>query len=357
MDRASLAVSVIIPVYFDEVSIHTIQYFRRALDSIFDQSFPDAYEILIVDHSLQLASRFANAFGGKISQKVRWIRSHPRGGFVHALNTGLCQARYPLVARLNAEDRWCSGKIEQQLSLLANDPDLSIVATGTKFINQSEDVIVSFVGPGDWNGILRYFVEQGYRFPHGSVVARKDIFKLLGGYPHDPQISHCEDFTLWGTWLRFFKPAVLEKAFYESAVSPEGRSKDQLARVSALVQGKFIQLDSVCQVPSALSELATALKISILQAGVLAYRMWHYRVPVRLPKSAVPALCSILFDKDVYFLDGGSHDGIELAEALRGFECSKNGISTPMTQQKPVLGSSSGAGLMLPLDNGVVRVN
>lgn len=321
MHDTTSGVSVVVPVHFKDITLEELRFFRRAMDSIAGQELSVPYEVLIVDDSPSPISDHADLFDKDVLSKIRWIRSHPRGGLVHALNTGLNCARYPLIARLDADDRWSPGKMQQQLALLAQDPDLSIVGTGMSLVTPDGEIFEQLIRPGDWTGILRFFVDVGCPFPHGSIVARKDIFRLLGGYPHDPMTSHCEDFALWGTWLRFFKPAMVEKLLYEYTVSQTAKSavnKDELARASGLVHAAFIRLNLVDRLPAALANLAEVLDISILQAGVLAYRMWHYRVPVRLPNAALESLRIVLCDKNVDVL-GESGNTLELDEALRGF--------------------------------------
>jgi glycosyltransferase involved in cell wall biosynthesis len=360
MDETDLAVSIIVPVHFNDISIEELRLFRRAIESIADQDFPGPFEVLVVDDSPQPVSSYAEVFDKDIQSSIRWIRSHPRGGLVHALNTGLNQARYPLIARLDADDRWCPGKIEEQLSLLANDPDLSIVGTGMSLVHPDGEIFERLIRPGDWTGILRFFVKTGCPFPHGSIVARRDVFRLLGGYSHDPVTAHCEDFALWGTWLRFFKPAMIEKLLYEYTVSPTAKSavnKDELARASGLVHGTFTRLNLVDRLPAALTNLAEVLGISLLQAGVLAYRMWHYRVPVHLPHDAIGALRTILCDKDVYVLDDRPENTLELDKVLNGFLSPKPDIPQRRRQNDAAPRFGNGRDRLRSMDHRVLWVN
>src|SRR5262249_40882822 len=145
------------------------------------------------------------------------------------------------------------------------------------------------IRPGDWNGILRFFIEVGCPFPHGSVLARRDVFRILGGYSHDPTVAHCEDYALWGIWLRFFKAAMIEEALYEYTVSSDSLSSihgEQQRRASGTVNARFAAIDPVERVPCALTNLASACDLSLLEAGALAYRCWAYRPSIRVPVNA-----------------------------------------------------------------------
>jgi glycosyltransferase involved in cell wall biosynthesis len=320
--NTDFGISIVFPVYFPEASVHGLILLRRALESIVDQRFPGPFEILAIDDSPKPAVELFDLVGRSLTDRIRWIRPHRNNGLVAALNVGLREAQYPLIARLDADDRWCPGKIEKQMSLFAKDPDLSIVATGMSLVDPAGKIFQRHIRPGDWKGILRFFVEVGCPFPHGSIVARKDIFQLLGGYSHDPLTSHCEDFALWGVWLRFFKPAMIEELLYEYTVSPTAKSAvnaSALAQATGVVLDTFTRLNLSDRLPSALSSLANILGISLLQAGVLAYRLWHYRIAVRLPLDAIAPLRIILCDKNVCVVDEGREDTRDLGEALSGF--------------------------------------
>jgi glycosyltransferase involved in cell wall biosynthesis len=293
-------VTVLLPVFFRETSSQGILMLRRALESVRDQRFPSDYEIVIVDDGSPTPVVSHTDALGIAAKGVRWLRSFRNTGLVHALNTGLAAARFPLIARIDADDRWCAGKIEKQLRLFSEDPDLTITATGMTRVTPEEDEIDQHVRPGDWGGILRFFVDVGCPFPHGSVIARTDTFRLLGGYPHDPAFSHCEDYALWGTWLRFFKPAMIEEALYNYTVSPgslSGIHDVQQRKASGVVNAVFRDLDLADTLPAAMTELADKLRVSLIDAGKLCFFLWRFRIPVRLPAEALAPLQAVLPDR------------------------------------------------------------
>ena len=209
-----LGVSVLLPVFLRQAAARDIFWLRRALESVHDQAYPGKVEVLIVDDGSAMPVEGFAAELGAAGSRVRWIRHHRNRGLVHALNSGLRHASHPLIARMDADDEWLPGKIVKQLKLFADDPDLTIAGTGMERVTPSGEAVDQHVRPADWKLLLRFMFDVGCPFPHGSVVARTAIYRLLGGYPHDAALAHCEDFALWGTWLRFFKPAMLEEVFY-----------------------------------------------------------------------------------------------------------------------------------------------
>ncbi|MGF9759598.1 glycosyltransferase [Microvirga sp. 0TCS3.31] len=302
-DNHPLAVSVLLPVFFRDLGSEDLRLLRRALDSIRQQEFRDDYEVLVLDDGSAVEIEGVLRKLGNIDlEKMRFIRNRRNQGLVYTLNRGLAEARFPLIARLDADDCWLPTKIKKQLDLMEADRDLTITATGMTLVTPEGKALETHVRPGDWTGILRFFVDVGCPFPHGSVLARRDIYTILGGYSHNPASSHCEDYALWGIWLRFFKPAMVEEALYDYTVSSSSVSfvhGEQQRRASGVVNSRFRNLDLIARLPSALGELASILGCSVLDAGMLAYKMWRFRVPVYLPSACLDPLKAIMPDRNL----------------------------------------------------------
>lgn len=333
MQLSDQAISVLLPVFHREKSLTNIAFLRRALESIHDQKISVPYEILLVDDgSPDPVFEQANLLGAA-AKDVRWIRLDRNMGLVNALNRGICAANYGFIARLDADDSWLPTKIEKQLRLFEADPDLTITATGMRLVRNDDTVIDDLIRPGDWNGILKFFVDGGCPFPHGSVVARTEVYRLLGGYPHSGRFSHCEDYTLWGTWLRFFKPAMVEECLYNYTVSDSSVSAQygaQQATASQVVNRTFARGNLAGRLPMALQKLSEMLNLSLFNAGRLAYMLWHFGPAVLLPKSTAEVLSVILFDREfvLYERDMPVHKWNEML----GVQCSAELVQQEMWQ-------------------------
>jgi glycosyltransferase involved in cell wall biosynthesis len=304
IQNCGFGTTVLLPVFLKNTGREDFRLLQRSLDSIRCQDFPGPYEILVVDDgSATPVEELAIALGSQaMRENIRFVRCARNGGLVHALNRGLMESRYPFVARLDADDCWLPTKIGKQFELFARDPDLTITATGMTLVKPTGERIETHIRPGDWDGILNFFIDVGCPFPHGSVVARRDIYRLLGGYPHDPAMSHCEDYALWGIWLRFFKPAMVEEALYDYTVSTGSvsvRHADQQRAASGHVNRTFQALSPVGHVPRALQSLATVLGVNLVEAGIIAYRIWRYRLELSVPCAAVEPLEMLMPDRIV----------------------------------------------------------
>jgi hypothetical protein len=295
------AVTVVLPVFFPEADGERVRLLRAALESVHVQRFPSAYEVLVVDDGsprpvVELAPRLGNE-----TKAVRFVRLPHNTSIANALNRGLAEARYPFIARLDADDRWVETKIEKQLALFAADPDLTIAGTGMTLVTPSGEPIETHVRPGAWAWALDFLAAGGSPFPHGSVLARRDVYRLLGGYPLDPAVRRCEDYALWADWVRFFKPGMVEEALYHYTVSPDSISvahREEQIRGTQLVQARLEGLIPA-RVPDALAELAGIVGCTLREAGTLAFKMWRFGAIVRLPPSAAGPLAALMPDREV----------------------------------------------------------
>ena len=294
------SITVLLPVFMRSKSMDQVRLLREALTSVADQSYPGKLEVLLVDDGSPFpVQEFASDLGAAESL-VRWMRLDRNQGIVGALNAGLSASRSDLIARLDADDRWLDGKLAAQVAQFLEDGDLSISATGMVRVDTSGKEIDRHIRPGDWAGILRFFIEGGCPFPHGSVVADRRVYRVLGGYPWSGAVRHCEDYALWGTWLRFFKPAMVEKAYYSYRVSDTSVSAEfarQQAEASQRVRRRFEKVELTTVLPKMLPSLAEALGCSMFEAGVLAYRLWHFRTSATVPEAAIGPLVAVLPDR------------------------------------------------------------
>ena len=57
--------------------------------------------------------------------------------------------------------------------------------------------------------------------------------------------------------------------------------------------------------PGDMSRLADILGMSLIQCGVICYRIWQYKLAVRIPRTAVDVIRRVLPDRDIAIV----HDG------------------------------------------------
>ena len=323
-NRASFSVSVIIPVHLRHASASSLRLFRTAIESVFDQTWPENAEVIVVDDGSPEPVRDAvqSMRGPASTPRLRYLRTERNYGVSHALNLGLRNARYDYIARLDADDRWLPKKIAAQRRVFDADADVTLAATGMSVVDDRGREVERHVRNDGWGNILALAFDTGWcPFPHGSVVARASIYRLLGGYSQALPYAHCEDYRLWSHWIRFFKPAMVEQVLYEYRRTPAAVSavyhKQQKA-ATARISAEASRLDWE-RLPDYMQALSDVSKLNLLQCGVICYRMWRYCPSVAVPADTVGLLRRILGDRDLAVDEVPSDNIRSFGELAYGF--------------------------------------
>jgi len=177
-------VSVVIPTYNrGELLIETIE-------SILAQTAKPGEVIVVDDGSTDdTQERLA-----RYADRVRYVRQ-PNQGVAAARNHGVREARGKWIAFIDSDDVWHPRKLECQLRVLADYPDLGILGTALfnwpapEFPNVSCEVSgkVTFI-PWDRLVVRNYLATS-------SVIARRDVLDRVGEF--DTNLQGPEDRDLW----------------------------------------------------------------------------------------------------------------------------------------------------------------
>ena len=114
--------SVLMSVYVKE----NPDYLRQSLDSMLNQTALPSQIVLVEDGPL---TDELNQVIAEYKEKTTLIKSVPlkeNVGLGKALNIGLQQCDYPLVARMDTDDIAMSTRFAEQLKAFQDDPELSI---------------------------------------------------------------------------------------------------------------------------------------------------------------------------------------------------------------------------------------
>lgn len=106
-------ISVITPVYNGASSV------RRALDTVFSQSFQD-FEMLVVDDGS--TDDLAGALKHYCDPRLRILRQAVNAGAAAARNRGVREAKGDYIAFIDVDDEWMPDKLARQLDQLESAP-------------------------------------------------------------------------------------------------------------------------------------------------------------------------------------------------------------------------------------------
>jgi glycosyltransferase involved in cell wall biosynthesis len=168
------------------------QFVAEAIQSLIAQTHTNWELIAVLDGCTDETEAAIRRFR---DSRLRIIPLTPPGGFARALNYGLEHCQSELVARLDHDDVSLPTRLERQVDYLTTRPQLALLGTGAKIIDESGKVVglravttgVRFVCHGLlWRNQLI----------HPSVMFRRSLISSLGGYNGDAT-PILEDYDLW----------------------------------------------------------------------------------------------------------------------------------------------------------------
>ncbi len=193
--KISPHVSIIIPVYNTELFI------VEAIKSVQEQTFKDWDLIVIDDGSSDNTADLVSTFLS--DSRIKYYKQENSGPAV-ARNTGLLLTSGELVAFLDADDYWHPTKLEKQVQVFQNHPDVDICGVQADIVDLSRTIISEKPHPDGFyygNGFPRIFFTTLANMTTG--VFRRTIFDKHGCF--DVNCKLAEDYELF---LRLARDAV-----------------------------------------------------------------------------------------------------------------------------------------------------
>lgn len=202
-------VSVLIPAYNHK------QYVGAAIESVLNQTYEN-FELLISDDCSTDGTR--HVISSCSDARIKTFFFNENGGTVNSLNVLLEAAKGDYIAVLGSDDIWMPEKLEKQLEVMANMPDIAACFTYSEIIdNVSNTVTDSSVFPLDifnFNNcnredmLCRLFL-TGNHFCHSSVLIRTCAHREIGEYKI--QYRQLHDFDLWVRILLRYPVYIIEE--------------------------------------------------------------------------------------------------------------------------------------------------
>jgi glycosyltransferase involved in cell wall biosynthesis len=213
------AVDVVIPVRDGG------RLLARAVDSVLAQQGVDVRVVVVDDHSSDGAPQRL--------RDPRVVVVPSRGsGIPAALETGIRIGTAPYIARQDADDVSLPGRLARQVRHLEDHAGIGLVATGFEVVVGGRVVATMAPGPAGFG--------RKNPFCAGSVVVRREVHELAGGYRS--AFAQSSDYDMWFRCLELTGVSVLPEPGYRyrltSAMTTIRRAGRQaayaeLARASA----------------------------------------------------------------------------------------------------------------------------
>lgn len=220
-------VSVVISVY------NNMPFLPMAVESILRQSFTD-FEFIIIDDGSTDGSGEWLKEAARRDSRIRLVRRGNKG-LTKSLNEGCALARGEFIARMDGDDVSYPQRFARQLEFLNSHPDVAIVGTQVRYINEMGRPLFIRKLPLEHSDIVQCnLTSWGSFLMHPSVMIRRKAFVEAGGY--DEAFLKSQDYDLWFRIEAFGKLANMPDVLMDYRCHPAAISQQ-----SAKGQGIFVK--------------------------------------------------------------------------------------------------------------------
>lgn len=179
-------VSVVIPLFnARDVILQTVR-------SVLEQTWRD-FELVVVDDG---STDGAGDLIRTLDPRLRYLRQE-NAGVAAARNRGIAEAQGGVIALLDHDDLWHPAKLERQVKVLAERPEVGMVITDVAHIDR-DGKLMGIVGAGynPREDFARLFV-QGYVPTPSAAMIRKKVLDAVGGFDEAFSSAGMDDHDLW----------------------------------------------------------------------------------------------------------------------------------------------------------------
>ncbi|NOR80858.1 MAG: glycosyltransferase [Methyloprofundus sp.] len=224
--KTDTLISVIIPAYNAEAFI------KKALDSVLQQSYPHFEALIINDGSTDRTVAIIDEYQ---DPRIKLI-TQVNGGLSNARNTGIQTAQGDYLAFLDADDYWEVEKLEKQIALLKQNPDIGFCSSQSR-IETPEGVFLNH-----WHcpeisvsTLHSIFIHNAAITGSGSgVMVTKELQKQAGFF--DESLESLEDIDMWMRYAAFSEYCCLPETLTIITKRPDSMSRNLVTMRKSAIQ-------------------------------------------------------------------------------------------------------------------------
>lgn len=251
-----MKVAVIMPAFNAEALI------GEAISSVVAQTFADWRLVVVDDGSSDGTVSVARSHADR---RVQVIETEHRGLPAAARNVGIAASTSDYVAFLDADDVWYPAKLERQVALLEERPDVGVVYCLADGIR---DGVRSPVESETPEGDIFERLVHGNPIHNSSVVVRRALLESMGALDEDPRLRGTEDYELWLRLSLVTRFACAYERLVAYRATPGGLGSDpvrmQRGALAALEKVRRLRPDRFAELGS---EFARSVAIMTLIGG------------------------------------------------------------------------------------------
>ncbi|OQW53492.1 MAG: hypothetical protein A4S09_07805 [Proteobacteria bacterium SG_bin7] len=181
--RFELEIDAVIPTY------NRAETLSRAISSIVAQTYPVKNIWVIDDGSTDMTFEAVAEF----EDQVQYVKT-ANLGVSHARNLGVGLSTSKWVAFLDSDDEWLPQKLEKQVEILRENPDLKLIHGEEIWIRNGVRVNQHKKHTKSGGNIFEKSLALCLISPSATLI-RKETLLSLGGFREDYPV--CEDYDMW----------------------------------------------------------------------------------------------------------------------------------------------------------------
>ena len=190
-----MKVSVVMPIRNAESTL------KRSIDSVLNQTFEEFELVCVINDCIDTSEEIIKKYS-KLDNRVRLFESEK--GIVPALNCGIKNSNFDLIARQDADDYWHVSKLEKQVLFLEENKDIDILGSQIRTVDENYNLIKSKEKRPINDLNIKMSLINGWNcMAHPSIIFKKNIMNKLGGY--DDTFPFAEDYSLWLRAIKWYK--------------------------------------------------------------------------------------------------------------------------------------------------------
>lgn len=168
------------------------KFLEESVQSILSQTLIDFEFLIFDDGSFDGSEKKLDQLSAG-DTRVKVVRQK-NIGLTKTLNLGLRLARGEYVARMDSDDVAMPDRLQKQVSFLDNNPEIALVASFAKIIDEKGQEIGEHWPAVEHDAIRKLSFFSG-QICHPSVMFRKNKILDIGGY--DENFQYAQDCDLW----------------------------------------------------------------------------------------------------------------------------------------------------------------
>ncbi len=181
-------ISVAMGVLYRRESLTLLQ---RSIESILNQTFANFEFLICDDGSLWEAQKIVEIYAEK-DERIKLVRPGDKLDLASKLNCCLQKAKGEYIARMDDDDYSFSERLEKQVQLLDENPEIAFVGSNVK-LNRGGKICGERVLP-EYPQVKDFYMTQPYIHP--ALMFRKEAVRNVGGYSERKWQYLCEDYDL-----------------------------------------------------------------------------------------------------------------------------------------------------------------